>query len=117
VTQKRRYLMSAVVLATCIFATLCVLAMLSPRPGVTKVNVDRVKIGMPREEVQAIFGYEGIIRPAGALGWQHDNGSYVECHFQDDKVSRIEWSPFRETVFEMIHRWRYGPRPKIEAAD
>jgi hypothetical protein len=32
------------------------LALLPPRPGVTKTNFDRIKDGMTRREVKAIFG-------------------------------------------------------------
>ena len=53
--RKRLILASATVLAlACI--VLATLAMLPPRPGVTKANFDRIKIGMTTMEVEAIFG-------------------------------------------------------------
>jgi hypothetical protein len=33
--------------------------LLLPKPGVTKENFDRIKVGMTYKEVSAIFGEEG----------------------------------------------------------
>jgi len=42
-TRKRRYLISAAVLVACVCIALGVLAMLPPRPGLTKANIDRIE--------------------------------------------------------------------------
>jgi hypothetical protein len=45
-TKKRFYLISAAILVACIGSTVGVLAMMPPRPGVTKANFDRIEVGM-----------------------------------------------------------------------
>jgi hypothetical protein len=53
-TKKRLILFAAVPLTFTL--TLCVLAMIPPRPGVTKANFDRIQEGMTLAEVQELFG-------------------------------------------------------------
>jgi hypothetical protein len=57
VTKKRLLLFASLPLV--IAVTVGVLAMLPPRPGVTKTNFDRIETGMTRAEVEDIFGGKG----------------------------------------------------------
>ena len=54
-TRKRRYLISAAVLAACVGIVLGVLAMQPPRPGVTKANFDQIKVGMTIADIDERF--------------------------------------------------------------
>ena len=72
-TRKRRYLISAAVLAMCVFAG-CVAFSLMPtddKPGVTKANFDRVAIGMTKVEVDAVLrsGVEVIVTSKKKAEW------------------------------------------------
>jgi hypothetical protein len=58
VTKKRRALIA--ILTLTIAVILGVLAMLPPRPGVTKANFDRIEKGMTLAEVEEIFGEKGF---------------------------------------------------------
>ena len=53
-TKKRLALLAVLPLTVAVIVG--VLAMLPPRPGVTKADFDRIMEGMDRTEVEAIFG-------------------------------------------------------------
>lgn len=108
---KRRLLLIATVPLT-IALTLGVLAMLPPRPGVTKANFDRIRIGRTLVEVQEIFGTKGFIFtidipfPEGTTWrvWQADDGSNVQIGFVDDCVVGGEWNDSNETTLDKLRR-------------
>ena len=54
--MKKRYLISAGIMAASIGLVLGVLAMLPPSPGITRANLNRVQVGMTLAEVEAILG-------------------------------------------------------------
>lgn len=77
-------------------------------PGVTKVNFDRVEIGMSFETVQDVFGGE---QPTDAMGrahsfwaiWRNNTGATAEIMFRREmnengfsefQVSSKEWAWF-----------------------
>ena len=54
--KKKRLLLIVGGMAAFVGLTLGVLALLPPKPGVTKENYDRIEVGMTRGEVEQIFG-------------------------------------------------------------
>jgi hypothetical protein len=64
ITKKRVLLIASLPLAAAL--VLGVLAMLPARPGATKANYDRIEIGMPKVEVERMFGRSAprSLRPA-----------------------------------------------------
>jgi hypothetical protein len=54
--RKNRWLLLGLLLASIVGVVLLVLALLPPSPGVTKVNFDRIEVGMTRAEVEVILG-------------------------------------------------------------
>jgi hypothetical protein len=54
--KKKRLLLIAGAIAAVVGLTLGVLALLPPKPGITKENFDRIEIGMTYDEVVAILG-------------------------------------------------------------
>ena len=57
--MKKRHLLVAVGLVAFLCLVLGILAMLPPRSGITKANLDRIQKGMPLEEVERIIGRPG----------------------------------------------------------
>src|ERR1035438_9324153 len=81
-TKKRLLLIASLPLV--IVVTLGVLAMLPPRPGVTKANFDRIEKGMTRAEVEQIFGGKGEMARLHAIvdgNWGADDGSFAITEF------------------------------------
>jgi len=118
-TRKRRSLISAAVLAACVCIALGVLAMMPPRPGVTKANFDRIKEGMTLEEVTSIFGSKeasnGVV--AGTIfsqkcdryhRWEDDDWSCsATVGFRENQVMQMVWSGERrkKTFTDKLRRW------------
>ena len=99
-----------------IAVTLGVLAMLPPRPGVTKANFDRIEKGMTLAEVEAILGKNHsayfvsmklTIRPRfGTRIWSNPDESRAQIFFpSEDSVYTKRWTDSSETTVEKICRW------------
>jgi hypothetical protein len=103
-TRKRLLLIAAMPLA--IAVTVGVLAMLPPRPGVTKANFDRIEKGMTRVEVEAIFRrvFQDMVEGDKAF-LQADDGSETWIRFQGDCVDEKGWHDWHETFLDKIRRW------------
>jgi hypothetical protein len=54
--MMKRYLALAGLVAGLGCVVMVILAMLPPRPGVTRSNLDRVEVGMKWKDVEAVFG-------------------------------------------------------------
>lgn len=112
--MKKRYLICTGVLAMCFVLVLVVLAMLPPRPGITKANFERIQDGMKFDEVKAIFGapdsftdpsIEGWAR-RGQLLWVNDDRSGAAvCFDEKGKVFDKTWSDSTEGIGERLCRW------------
>jgi hypothetical protein len=113
--MKKRYGTLAGFLATSVCLTLATLAMLPPRPGVTKANFDRIKIGMAEEDVFETFGKKepaGAYPSAGGSGcvWNNDDGSSADIEFDlNFKVRKTSWSTPTEGIGEKLCRWIRWP--------
>ena len=104
--MKKRYLIATALFALCVCLALGVLALLPPRPGVTKANFDRIEIGMTVAEVDQIFG-----PPSGYFdrtelipkriitweGWQDDGMSEITFD-TNGCVKEMAWQ-YHETSF------------------
>src|ERR1035438_7357980 len=80
------------ILVASIGVALAVLALLPPRPGVTKENYDRIAIGMTYDEVEAILGPPGE-RTEGWVCWEsEDPYIFIMVRFdEEDRVRRKGW--------------------------
>jgi hypothetical protein len=101
VTKKRILLIASLPLA--IAVTLGILAMLPPRPGVTKANFDRIQEGMKRVEVEAILG-QVKEQDLGIDFWFGDDQSLVMIGFSDDCVFYKQWHDSHEPLLDKIRR-------------
>ena len=124
--MKRRNLILAVSFVAIVGIVLGVLAILPPRPGVTKANIDRIKLGSTSVQVEQILGEKG--RSAKQIGftsnkqldrvvldldgadhyilWFVDDGPIVAIRFENDGVSEKHcWSDSAETILQKIRRW------------
>jgi hypothetical protein len=124
-TKKRLALIA--VLPLTVAVVLGVLAMLPPRPGVTKANFDRVEKRMTLSEVWEILGKDSVIVPTGFAfsgnaarwerfqeelrtktthSWSGDDGAHAEITFRHDVVeNKTMWIGPRETIWQKIRRW------------
>jgi hypothetical protein len=108
-TKKRLLLIASVPLAI-VAVTLGVLAMLPPRPGVTKANFDRIEKGMTKAQVEEILGEKGFLvkvkkGDAPCLYWNAGDGAEVWIRFSDDCVNGdMTWSA-DETFLDKIRSW------------
>jgi hypothetical protein len=116
-TRKRRYLISAAVLAACVGIAFGVLAMLPPRPGVTKANFDRIEKGMTREDVEVLFGGKGDWRwivgdweVKSEWMWRDNDGVEATINFENDCVTKKQWSGSDETIPDKLRRWLHLPK-------
>lgn len=111
---KKRLLLFAVLPVT-VAGILGVLAMLPPRPGVTKANFDRIQEGMNVQEVELLLGGPGLPfhgfldRPRGIFVWQADDDSIALVEIVDDSVTSKTWQPSTESITDKIHRWLHLP--------
>jgi hypothetical protein len=109
---KKRLLLLALPLAMAL--TLGVLAMLQPRPGVTKANFDRIQEGMSMAEVEQILGGRSGRKTYWTVGetttitevWrQIEQGECVgsaNIKFQGELVVDKDWQRFSETILNKI---------------
>lgn len=118
-TRKRRYLLSAAVLAACVCLALGVLAMLPPRPGVTKANFDRVEVGMTIDEANSVFGgkWNGDVSSSNgrriAYIWIGPDGSEAFINVSGEIVTAgKDWHPATETFSDKLRRWLHLPASK-----
>jgi hypothetical protein len=117
-TRKRRYLISAAVLAACVGLALGVLAMLlPPQPGVTKANFDRLEYGMSKATVVEIFGREPAHLPGAGKRdsdqvylMSRDDGAFVMMIFADGALTEMFWTDSSETFPNTISRLLNLPR-------
>ena len=110
-TKKRLLLIASLPLVTAAMI-LGVLAMLPPRPGVTKANFDRIEKGMTKAKVVEVFGRKGFISPRSGLDhgiWRADDGSEALIYFSHDAVTEKRWSGSKETNLDKIRRWLHLP--------
>jgi len=104
-TRKRRYMISAAVLAACVCLALGVLAML-PHSGPTKADYLRIEDRMTRSEVLAILGepthYEGSIHC-----WNLTDGYFCMIGFNDEgKATQTMFkASSHETIPDKLRRW------------
>jgi hypothetical protein len=113
---KKRWIVLAGLLATCVCLTLAVLALLPPRRSrVTPANYERIETGLSRKELQKIQEVEEIL---GAPAECHaDDGLYcvwnnrgyriIVHHDNRGRVRKIiseQWEPQPETFLEMLSR-------------
>jgi hypothetical protein len=107
-TKKKRLLLLSILPLT-IALTLGVLAMLPPRPGVTKANFDRIEKGMTRDEVEQIFGRKGEVArdDKTVLNWEADDGSEVFIVIWDDCILHKYWRchDSDKTILDKLRRW------------
>jgi hypothetical protein len=121
---KRRWVVLVGLLAVGVCLTLAVLALLPPRPGVTKANFDRIEDGMTRQEVERILGGPGSLlaengKIIGSPGkrfaingdlflWGHPlNNTNVFVSFDDgDRVIGKDWKDWGppETFLQKLQR-------------
>ena len=106
-TMRKRLFLSASIMAGFVCAVLVVLAMLPPKPGVTKANFDLIENGMTEEEVELAFGESGRdIAFNGWKSWRSPNESWTNIAFIDGRVVNKEWvDRDRETAFDKLRRW------------
>jgi hypothetical protein len=122
-TKKRLILVVALPFAA-IAMTVAVLAILPPRPGVTKANFDRIQEGMTRAEVEEIFGGPSsedvvISTKDGKMiitfdqprvkGWGADDGLAVIEFDEKGKTKEKSWSGLPLSLFDRIRRWLHLP--------
>ena len=115
-TKKRRYLISVAVLAACVCVVWIVIAMLPPRPGVTKANFDRIEMGMALTEVERIFGHVG--HEVTVRGNEHRktifwtetpyNGDVAIITFSNDLACDKQWGG-GSTFLGRLRRWLHLP--------
>jgi hypothetical protein len=127
IMNRRRLFVIAGMLMTCVVLTLGALAMLPPRPGVTKANFNRIKKGMTKPEVSAILGKSGF--PAFGVGggggyritetWSANDGAQASVGFEwvmgrDEvaKVCSMTWRESTETPLQRVCRWLKVPQKK-----
>jgi hypothetical protein len=114
--MTKKHFLLIVALPLSIAVTLCVLAMIPPRPGVTKANYDRIETGMTKAEVEEIFGGKEIDLLAapmknrswdvfGRSVWTADDGSEAWISFGDDCVYQKRWYESAETFLDKLRRW------------
>lgn len=107
--MRKRLLLSAATMAGLVGVGLVVLAMLPPRPGVTKVNFDRVKKGMTLAEVQAILGDEGEVPGPGRRIWRHTDKTVIIVDSDEHGGFNQQFFPSDETFADKLRRWLHLP--------
>jgi hypothetical protein len=129
--KKKWWIIATALIAGCIGLVLGVLALLPPRPGVTKENFDRIEEGMSRAKVEEVFGgppkkFHAPIDKAvsylmrdvewqSAEEWESESGDAAFILFDENgRVERSLWDgwPDDRTVLEkLLDRmpWREKP--------
>lgn len=82
----------------------------SPRPGVSRSNYDRIRQGMPLQEVQSLFGVEQPKEMESSRfsfrRWHGQCGCADITFDEDDKVTGKNWHPSAEESFlDRCRRW------------
>jgi len=117
-TRKRRYLISAAVLAACICVVLAILALTPSRPSVAKERFDRIKLGMNNEEVNEILGKSGAQAMVGfrsggeipSFTWRSEDGTTATIRMSNGLVRQLEWKESTETFPDKLRRWFCLPK-------
>jgi hypothetical protein len=128
--RKNRWLLFGLLVACVVGVVLVVLALLPPRPGVTKQNFDRIEVGMARAEVEAIFGGPANASWPPTWGnkpleneWEdHVRGDAAIVNFdENDRVASTAWLPGlpdeRSAWEKLLDRlpWHEKPPPRPSA--
>jgi hypothetical protein len=111
---RKRWIVMAGMLATCVCVTLGVLAMLPPRRGVTPADIARIENGMTRTEVERILGDPGMSLRSSIYGeyqgqtiwFDPQTGTMVVVDFSEhNRVVEISWEPetFRQKLKRLLH--------------
>ena len=117
--MKKRLLAITAILTAVVGAIVLTLALLSPRPAVTKANFDRLENGMSVKVVESIFGgpcSEWII-PIEATqevvmisepryqAWQGARG-FASIQFNENgRIVRKTWIDFEFSLYQKLQRW------------
>jgi len=113
-TNRRRYLISAAVLAACVCIALGVLAMLPAQSGVTKENFDRIEKGMALKEVEENLGKRPIppspFDHEKTIVWFAHDGSAAWITFENDAVDDFLWVQSPESIPDKLRRWLHLPK-------
>jgi hypothetical protein len=124
-TKKRRYLISAGILAACVCIALGVLALLPQRPGVTKANFDRTATRMTKIEISKLLGPPSDLSPNGTcwselhngklapgherVVWGGDDGAAVFVFDEGERVVYQTWVENQQTFTDRLRRWLRFP--------
>jgi hypothetical protein len=112
--MRKRYCISAGIMAAFVCLALAVLAALPPGPGVTKVNVDRIEEGIRLDEVEAILGrtadgdlsiHEELDGDIQAPMWLNSDKSCAIVVLRDGTVTSARWHESTETLTQRVRRW------------
>jgi hypothetical protein len=110
-SRRRRILLSVAAVAACLGLAWAVVAMLSPRLGVTQANFNRIEFGMTLAEVEAILGkppdfFSGPLSNGGTVHmWTLPSGSKGTVMLsKGERVFAKLWPEADETIFRRIHR-------------
>jgi len=112
-TKRKRYAISAAVLAACVGVALGVLAMMPPQCA-TKAKYNQIKAGMTLADVEAILWRQGRIDHDWTLERPNhvfpnrgvlvaDNRDYASIRFDAD--GRVESKAWREMQFTYVQRF------------
>jgi len=111
--KRKLYIVLCGILASIACTLLVAFVFIPARPGVTKGNFDRIKLGMTKAEVAAILGKPKFSEPERRSDlwcelWQHPNlGHACEVFYLNDGVESMHWTDSKETVSEWLLRWSY----------
>ena len=118
--NRKRLIVVCGILASIACAAIVAYAVLPPRPGVTKANFDRIKLGMTKAEVSAIMGKLGYSEPERMSDlwcemWQHAGlGHACEIYYLNDSVEEMHWTDSKETASEWLLRWANRLWPRVD---
>jgi hypothetical protein len=108
---RNRLMIMSGIMAGAVCAALLAIAMLPARAGVSKPNIDRVKVGMARAEVAIIlgppvYGYQECELAPLVDYWNHDDGkdACIVEYFEDGVVD-MHWLRDRETMIDRLRRY------------
>lgn len=118
--MRKRYLTLAMLFAVFVAAALGILAMLPPRPGVTKANFDRIQNSMTENDIDTIFGAKkasdfSVPGPSSfphmprILTWQNDDGARAQFVLIGGKACGKTWHPSNEAFYAKVRRWFRQP--------
>ena len=116
--NKKRLIVAAGMLAVIVCAGYAALAMVSPQPGVTKANFNRIHKGQAKADVEELLGGpakdqrsiegSGAVRVVARWGL-FDDGHLITVEFDaEDKVVAKDWLAFVEmdaSFFQQLRHW------------